>query len=219
MPIRMILKMRRLMYLWHLNNVDESSLIQRCYNAQRNNPVKKDWIHAIDSDMKELNIEITDEELKTISKVNFKKIIKKAAIKRTITYLNNLKKKHSKMDDIIYERLEQQGYLNDERINTSQVKLLFKLRTRMFECKQNFKNKHKKENLFCNLCKISIDSQSHLMDCFVLRNCNKELKNNKKVKYEHIFDSTELQIKAIQLLSEVVKTRELLLEKLSNEVD
>jgi hypothetical protein len=43
------------------------------------------------------------------------------------------------MDDIIFDELKPEEYLKDTRINTSQAKLLFKLRTRMFDCKMNFK--------------------------------------------------------------------------------
>ena len=110
--------------------------------------------------------------------------------------------------------MKPKAYLTDDRLNLNQVKLLFKLRTRMFECKLNFKKKYSDENLFCDLCKVCIDSQSHLLECFVLKNCNKELKDNKLVKYEHIFGNVEYQIKAIQLISKVIVTRELLLEKL-----
>ena len=129
-------------------------------------------------------------------------------------YLGKIKEKHSKLDDIVIEDLKSQEYLTDDRIDLNQAKLLFKLRTRMFECKQHFKSKYSEENLFCDLCKICVDSQSHLLQCFVLKNCNKELRNNKLVKYEHIFDKVDYQVRAIKLISEIIVTRELLLEKL-----
>ena len=84
----------------------------------------------------------------------------------------------------------------------------------MFNCKLNFQNQQFKENLFCKLCKICIDSQSHLLECFVLRNCNEELKNNTKVKYDHIFGNVDFQVEANKLLSKVIITREIPLEKL-----
>ena len=142
-------------------------------------------------------------------------MVKKAAIKQTVQYLNKIKEKHSKLDDIAIEDFKTQEYLTDDRINLNQIKMLFKLRTRMFEYKQNFtKNKYSEHNRFCDLCKVCIDSQSHLLECFVLKNCNEELRNNKLVKYEHIFDDVELQIPAIKLISKITMTREILLEKL-----
>ena len=52
MPIRIILKIRRLMYWWHLNNVESKSLIQKCYKAQKVKPVKKDWVNDVENDKK-----------------------------------------------------------------------------------------------------------------------------------------------------------------------
>ena len=72
MPIRFVIKMRRLMYWWHLNNSDENLLINRCYRAQRNNPIKKDWINDVESDKKEFNIKMSDDEVKNISSSKFK---------------------------------------------------------------------------------------------------------------------------------------------------
>ena len=52
MPIRMLIKIRRLMYWWHLINSPKTSLIQRCYLAQKIKPVKKDWIEDVENDKK-----------------------------------------------------------------------------------------------------------------------------------------------------------------------
>ena len=130
--------------------------------------MKKDWVNDIEKDKIYFNISLTDEDLKTIKKDAFKNQVKKEARKKTVEYLNMLKTPHSKMDGIICDKLEAQKYVTDKRLNEKEVKLLFKLRTRMFDCKTNFKNYYKAENfLFCPLCIIGVDSQSHLLDCYV----------------------------------------------------
>ena len=106
-----------------------------------------------------------------------------------------------------------QDYLKDQRLNPKEIKLLFKLRTRMLNCKENFKNKYQGEFLFCELCKISADSQSHLMECHILTNCVPELRNNVSTKYQDIFKNIDKQVKAIKLLTRVVEVRDLLLLK------
>ena len=52
------------MYWWHIVNSGESSLIQKCFKAQQNYPVKKDWIFEIENDKKEFSFKITDIRLK-----------------------------------------------------------------------------------------------------------------------------------------------------------
>ena len=85
----------------------------------------------------------------------------------------------------------------------------------MFDCKNNFKNYYKAENfLFCPLCIIGVDSQSHLLDCYVLKNSILELRQNTDVKYEHIFDEIEYQVPAIKLLKIVTERREVIMSKL-----
>ena len=216
MPIRFVIQIRRLMYWWHLNNVPETSLIQRCYKAQKSRPAKKDWIYDLEKDKEDFNINITDEQIKTMSKHTFKKIIKTKARNQAIEYLNVLKSTHSKLDNIQSEDLTPKEYLKDERLNPSEAKLLFKLRTRMFDCKQNFKNRYG-ENifLFCELCTVSADSQSHLLDCFVLKNCISELRNNEHIRYEHIFESVDRQVPAVKLINKIVITRDLILQKIN----
>ena len=216
MPIRFVIQIRRLMYWWHLNNVPETSLIQRCYKAQKSRPAKKDWIYDLEKDKEDFNINITDEQIKTMSKHTFKKIIKTKARNQAIEYLNVLKSTHSKLDNIQSEDLTPKEYLKDERLNPSEAKLLFKLRTRMFDCKQNFKNRYG-ENifLFCELCTVSADSQSHLLDCFVLKNCIIELRNNEHIRYEHIFESVDRQVPAVKLINKIVITRDLILQKIN----
>ena len=164
---------------------------------------------------KYFDISLTDDELKTIKKDKFKNLLKKEAKKKTIEYLNTLKTPHSKMDGIMCDKLETQKYVKDKRLNEREVQLLFKLRTRMFDCKNNFKNSYKKDEfLYCPLCIVGVDNQAHLLDCYVLKNSIIELRQNKVVKYEHIFETIEYQVPAIKLLKTIIEKREVIMEKL-----
>ena len=137
---------------------------------------------------------------------------------KTVQYLSNLKRKHSKLDNINFNELKPQKYLFDSRLNLDEMKLLFKLRTRMFDCKENFKNKYKNDSfLYCQLCLIASDNQNHLLNCFVLKNSIPELKNNKNIKYNHLFGTNDEQVECVKLIDKVIKTRNILLEKLSPE--
>ena len=58
-------------------------------------------------------------------------IVKREAKNETIKYLNSLKEKHSKLDNINFSDLECQSYFYDERLSPKEVQLLFSLRTRI----------------------------------------------------------------------------------------
>ena len=99
-PIKFYLKKRRLMYLKHILSRKENELIKRFYLAQKSQPSKNDWVNTIKNDLKDCNINITDEEIEKITKYKYKKMIKKAISNDAFRYLMNKKVKHSKMEDI-----------------------------------------------------------------------------------------------------------------------
>ena len=138
-------------------------------------------------------------------------------MKRKVTlaaqqYLHNKKQKHSKLDDIKFKDLKCAEYLLDSRISKNEAKLLFKLRTRMYNVKSNFKNMNNL-NLTCDLCKSQICDQPHLLQCRVLQNSVPELKSNISVKYSHIFGDQEKIVPAIKLLTKIIKVREEMLQQ------
>ena len=141
-------------------------MLYKVYIAQKNKPVKGDWIKLLDEDKKEFNlISKSDIELKQTYKTKniFKKYIKKKAVEITEKYLNSKKEKHSKLDNLKFNKLKCASYLNDPRISQREAKLLFNLRTRMYHVKANYKNKYL-NNLTCDLCKSATSDQPHLME-------------------------------------------------------
>ena len=212
MPIQFIIKCRRLMYWWHIKSTNDSSLIHKVYRAQKIDPVKNDWVNQVNQDKKDFNINFDDVQIRKISKDAFKKKVKRGARSAALNYLNSLKETHSKLENIEFNNLECQEYFNDKRLSPNEVKLLFNLRTRMFNCKDNFKNQYQ-EDIWCQLCKFFVDCQSHLMQCPILKECVPELKKNSLVKYEDIFRDTDSQVKAIKLLVKIIEVRELLLNQ------
>ena len=92
------------------------------------------------------------------------------------------------MSTIKFNSIRCQKYLTDRRLNPSESKLIFQLRTRMFPVKENFKNKVQQQgkNFNCEMCKINRDDQKHLLQCPILKNLVPELKNT-TVTYEDIF--------------------------------
>ena len=76
LPVRYICKMRRLMYYWHILNRDESELLFKFYRAQSLNPDVHDWVLQVKKDKLDLNIRLSDEEIKKLSKEDFKKIVR-----------------------------------------------------------------------------------------------------------------------------------------------
>ena len=130
-----------------------------------------------------------------------------------MTYLNSIAEGHSKTRKLIKSQLKHCDYVTDIRFSVSEVKLMFKLRTRMYPTKGNYKNKYKDKNMNCDICKIQLCTQEHPLKCDVLKQFLPSLENT-AIKYEDLFGDVDKQYAFIKLFSKVNEQREILLEAL-----
>ena len=211
-PVKFLIMQRRLMYHHHILRRPKNELISKFYHAQKLKPSKGDFVNLVDMDKKLLKINLTDDQISSISDSKYKEMIKKAISEETFKYLINLKKKHSKMDELNYSELKIQNYLKSSNGLTHDEKCtLFKFRVREIDVKTNYRNRH--QNLQCELCQSGEDdSQLHLLNCQkLIENCE-TLANNIEVEYEDIFEDIESQAKAVRLLTEILEVRTQLFE-------
>jgi hypothetical protein len=75
---------------------------------------------------------------------------------------------HSKTENLRFVGFKPAEYLLSKNLTTEEVKTLFKLRTRMVDVKENYKNSHI-ENMWCRLCHLFTETQQHLLECPVMR--------------------------------------------------
>ena len=62
-PIKNVLSVRRLSYLHNILRREDNELIKQIYFAMKENPLKEDWIHLIEKDKSELDINLSDEQI------------------------------------------------------------------------------------------------------------------------------------------------------------
>ena len=167
-PIRFIIKNRRLMFLHYILPQNESSLLFKFFKAQLDNPVKGDWSEQVLFDLEEINLQLSFEEIKRLSKETFRMKLKKAIDKAALKWLIEEKEKKSKVKNLSYEHLKMQSYLIGSEMETREKKFLFQMRCRMIDVKSNFKNNH--SDLSCPLCDIKEDDQKHVLECPTLLN-------------------------------------------------
>ena len=117
----------------------------------------------IESDKIELDIQVTDDEIQGVSKEIFKNYVKSKVRINHLKFLNNLEKKHSKSKFLDCTQQKTAEYLKNPRLSTKQKQLLFRLRSKTLDVKQNFSGQHK--NLWCTSCGLFPESQSHLLQC------------------------------------------------------
>ena len=158
-----LIQIRRLMYLWHILSREESELIRRIYETQKISSSVVDWVNILSRDKLELGITLTDKEVQGVSKNVFKNYVKKKVKINHLKNLNNLKKIHSKSNFLKCTEVKQADYIQHTGFNTKEKQLLFKLRSKTLDVKQNFKGQNK--NPWCSSCGLFQETQSHLLQC------------------------------------------------------
>ena len=163
---------RRIMYLHYLLTQDEDSLLSSFFHAQWDSPVPGDWTEQVKKDLELIKLDLALEAIKVISKDAFQKLVKVAIHKAAFVYLNSEKQKRDKVKHVEHRYLKLQPYLCPGQLEIKEAKLLFQLRTKMVDVRENFKNKY--PDTMCPVCMgICRDSQEHVLECSVLLlNCN-----------------------------------------------
>ena len=170
LPIRFIIQTRRLLYLHHILQQKEDSLLYRFFMAQLKNPTQKDWVSQVLEDMENLSIHLEIEDIKNMKKPCFKKIVKEAVRKEAFLYLIGRKEsrisENAKGKKIEYVELGMAEYLlpNEENMSIEEQKWLFSCRVEDVDVKANHKWKY--NNILCSSCnKNLIETQIHLLFC------------------------------------------------------
>ena len=211
LPIRFIVKIRRIMYYWHLVNRDSDELILKFYTAQSLDPSKGDWALQAMKDMKDINLHLDEEKIKTMSKERFKNIVKQKVEKMGIMYLEKLKNSHSKTEFLSMKKFSPQEYLKSKSLNISEVQNLFKLRNKMIDVKENFKSSST-NSMWCRVCYLFRETQHHLLDCSPIRTKLKDIINFESLSYNMIFGSLKNQEKFAKNYSIILSARQDILD-------
>ena len=134
-------------------------------------------------------------------------------MKAAFLYLKKRQSSHSKVREIIYNKLETQRYMTSPLFSNAEVSLLFSLRSKYLDCKMNFKNRYNNDDLLCNFCKEEQDDQQHILQCKTLNSklSSEELAQG-LVKYEDIYGDHLKQKVIVTIFSELLDIRKTMAE-------
>ena len=176
-PISFIIKGRKQMFLHHILQQNQESLLYRFFNAQMNKPSNKDWVSTVLVDMEDLKIDLELEDMKKIPKSKFKEYINEKVRGAAFEYL--LDKKLSRNSErakgklLEYCDFEMSEYLTpiDHDISIDDRKWLFQCRIEDIDL--NINRKWNNESNECMKCPDTILDQRHLLECKYLIGKNK----------------------------------------------
>ena len=205
LKFRDMVKIRRMMYHHELLKRNDDETTKKIYMKQTESNCKGDWYRLLENDFKFIDEQIDEDKIKSYTKEEYKKVIKKkvkdAAFKEYIKEKETHKKK---LEHVKYERLELQPYLTNKQLTRREINLMHKLRSKCYQARLNFRKLNKK-NLKCVLNCDQLDTQSHIFEeCKPLRD---KLKLEKVIKMEQIYGSLEEQTEAIKVYILIDETR------------
>ena len=78
MPLREIIKQRRLNYLKYILDQESDSILFKVFEKQVNSRTKKDWVTTVLSDLEVLNLNVTFADVQEMNKNKWRSIVKQA---------------------------------------------------------------------------------------------------------------------------------------------
>ena len=174
-PIKWIIKQRRINYLQHILDRKDEELVKKVFEAQKENPVTGDFVKLVLDDLKSLGLRYQDLETERLSKKKLGTLVKDVAFSK----LAEAKLRSTKVKNIQYSKLELQGYLKNGSLSEEERNMLTGLRSKCVRgIRTNFKHMYKMCihcPLKCNIVEPQADTQEHVLVCTKLQGSNMDL--------------------------------------------
>ena len=170
-----------------------------------------DWCTLVAKDAELLGIILDEIEIKSMSKNKFKHLVKEKVQRASLKFLNDLKKTHSKVQNIKYSKLSTQDYINSELFTDIELQVLFSLRSKMSPVKCYFPGMHSDKKCTQG-CTINED-QAHLLSCIHLVNKMADKSLLAEAEYDDLFGSVDQQKQITDIYIELLQIKENILSQ------
>ena len=209
-PARFEIQKLRLLYLKYILEQNEDSVLRKTLQLQIENPCRGDWGSTCINDLKELDITLSLQEIRTLTKSKFSSILKEQIKRCALIYLNG--KQGEKGKEMKYNSLEMSEYLqptNDE-LSIEQKREMFSVKNRMIDIPYNFPRKNMHNKCVCG----ETEDMSHIYNCELLN------KNEPNLSYETIFTGNlKQQIEVYKIFKHNLDQRELIKSEIESPCD
>ena len=145
----------RLLYLKYILEQDEESKLKKFFNLQIEQPSRGDWASTCINDLKELQITLSLDEIKQMTKRKFTEELKLRIQQNALLYLTG--KQGKKGEEIEYACIKMAEYLQplNNKLSIEQKREMYAARNRMVNIPYNFpKKKHKHHVYYVEKTKI-----------------------------------------------------------------
>ena len=133
-PVKFVMMQKRMSFLYYILNESMDSIVNQVYITQKEDSRKGDFIQLTNEDRVTLNIEYEDDEIKSMIKQTWKKLVKEKVKVAAFAELRKDNSTKEKTKEIQFEELKLSSYLADnERTSLSQI--VFSIRSKTLDIK------------------------------------------------------------------------------------
>lgn len=160
-PNHLIIR-KRIMYLQHILNSKETSLIKMTFLVQNKKTKKGDWAETVQKDLADIDLDL--DHITNMSKNQLKRILNMKLVKKQLSEMKVKTENRTKMKHLKFEELKLAEYLSPDSkiIKFSQQQLMFKIRNQTIDLKVNYK--HGLKNLNCRMGCNNLENLNHLVN-------------------------------------------------------
>ena len=186
---------RRCLFLHHILQQDENSLLFRFFLSQMKHPKQGDWVSQVLNDLINLDIHEDLEQIGKMKKNKYSSILHDKIQGASFNWLLNKKKlrtsENAKGKKLTYKSLNMAEYLvPDSDLSIEEKKWHFKCRVEDINVKAN--RRWQFDNISCSSCETNSDeTQSHILECIPLVGQSEILTYIPN--YEELFNDDDLE--------------------------
>ena len=161
LPIANEIHIRQLNFLHHILTLHTSDPVFLMLTQLRKFSAEKNWANDIDALCQQYDICYSDEEIRSMSKHTWKKLVKHKVRAFAFNLLVNECSSMKKTKHLKYDTFSCQSYLVS--MSPSDASVLFRARLRSINCRANMPGSH--QDLVCRLCGEDVETQEHIVNC------------------------------------------------------
>ena len=161
MPIKYEIHRRQLSFLHHIISLGGDDPVRKLLNNMKSLPGQNCWWSNVSKLQKSYSVEMSDEQISTMTKEAYRRIVNKSVKKVALRNLVRECKEKSKTEDLKYNSLELQDYI--KTMHPMHAKTIFKCRSKTLDIKSH--RKYQYEDLICRGCNLNEENLNHIFNC------------------------------------------------------
>ena len=126
---------------------------------------RRDWVNTVISDLALCKLNVTFEDIQSMTKPKWKSIVKTHISEKSLKDLEIMKQRHSKVMELKHPNLTIQEYLlpNKQKISKEETQLIFRMRCKVTNVKMNMNGLY--DNHECEVCLSDEETQKRIYEC------------------------------------------------------